>query len=329
MWLGAAVVNAILLVAACHPGPTTVSPPAALAGRLVYVNVDGFWSYDLASRAASKLVAFPDGTFASAPSVSPDGQQIAFNLSRYGTSATDPGWTATEVMGVDGSGQREIIRGVAAGETPAWDPTGTALYVTTLGDDKQDQISRVRLADATSEVIVGHADSPSLSPDGRTLAFVVTQPNSYTQALYVWPTDAPNAALVFGQPSATLVQSPRFSPDGRHVVFAAAPAYGIKPGTGAASPPFLPRTSDLVAWLQPSVAYAHSVPFDIWMVDVDGSNARRLTNVDQHVDFPTWSADGRWIAFTGEPGLYLINADGTQLSQLSQEGLPSGLTWTP
>ncbi|HEY0482107.1 MAG TPA: S9 family peptidase, partial [Kofleriaceae bacterium] len=43
---------------------------------------------------------------------------------------------------------------------------------------------------------------------------------------------------------------------------------------------------------------------DIWMVDADGSNARRLTHRVPSASSPAWSPDGKYIVFTGneEPG---------------------------
>ncbi|MGB1840849.1 MAG: hypothetical protein ACPHWZ_07080, partial [Longimicrobiales bacterium] len=78
---------------------------------------------------------------------------------------------------------------------------------------------------------------------------------------------------------------------------------------------------------QPSVsaaeiAFVHAN--DIWVVDRDGGDARRLTSADGAETEPSFSPDGRWIAFTGEYGgnqdVYLVEASG---------GQPKRLTWHP
>jgi TolB protein len=63
---------------------------------------------------------------------------------------------------------------------------------------------------------------------------------------------------------------------------------------------------------------------DIWVMNADGSNARRLTK-DPSIDVsPTWSPDGTKIAFAsdraGSPQLYVMNADGSGVRRLTFQG---------
>lgn len=78
---------------------------------------------------------------------------------------------------------------------------------------------------------------------------------------------------------------------------------------------------------QPSVsateiAFVHAN--DIWVVGRDGGDARRLTTDDGGETDPSFSPDGRWIAFTGQYGgnqdVYVVPANG---------GQPTRLTWHP
>ena len=78
---------------------------------------------------------------------------------------------------------------------------------------------------------------------------------------------------------------------------------------------------------QPSVgpngiAFVHAN--DIWVVGRDGGQARRITSDEGAETEPSFSPDGRWIAFTGEYGgnqdVYVVAADG---------GQPRRLTWHP
>jgi TolB protein len=52
----------------------------------------------------------------------------------------------------------------------------------------------------------------------------------------------------------------------------------------------------------------------LWLINADGANLRRLTGFDANYS-PTWSPDGSMIAFesdsAGNPGIYIIEADGT------------------
>jgi tricorn protease len=60
---------------------------------------------------------------------------------------------------------------------------------------------------------------------------------------------------------------------------------------------------------------------DIWVVDVAGGAARRLTSHPGLELFPRFSPDGRWIAFTGEYGgnrqVFVISVDGGAPRQLT------------
>jgi TolB protein len=63
---------------------------------------------------------------------------------------------------------------------------------------------------------------------------------------------------------------------------------------------------------------------DIWVMNSDGSNPRRLTK-DPSIDVtPTWSPDGTKIAFTsdraGTPQIYVMNADGSGVRRLTFQG---------
>jgi tricorn protease len=73
---------------------------------------------------------------------------------------------------------------------------------------------------------------------------------------------------------------------------------------------------------------------DIWVVDADGSNPRRLT-VNVARDFsPRWSPDGKLIAFTsnrtGNNDVFIIPATGGEPKQLTwYSGDDQALGWTP
>lgn len=78
---------------------------------------------------------------------------------------------------------------------------------------------------------------------------------------------------------------------------------------------------------QPDVSASHIVfvyANDLWVVARSGSNAMRLTTFEGSETHPTFSADGQWIAFSGQYGgntdVYVIPAVG---------GEPKRLTWHP
>jgi TolB protein len=54
---------------------------------------------------------------------------------------------------------------------------------------------------------------------------------------------------------------------------------------------------------------------EIWTVDAQGTNLRRLTDDEATDRDPAWSPDGRWIAWTrtvsGQRQIWIMAADGT------------------
>jgi len=142
---------------------------------------------------------------------------------------------------------------------------------------------------------------------------------------------------------------PAWSPDGRRIAFAG-PSYGVhvinRDGTG------LRRIADGV---QPACSpdgrriacmYGHCCPTitgGMLVVDVDGGGARQLVDHafalqggpdlgDYSVEHPTWSPDGRSIAFDSSAGydsfssVFIMNHDGTDRRHLVYGRYPA---WSP
>jgi TolB protein len=82
--------------------------------------------------------------------------------------------------------------------------------------------------------------------------------------------------------------SPLVSPDGKKVVF----------------------TSERVGW------------WKIWVMDIDGKNAKQLTNSSSADYSPSWSPDGKTIVYTctkdGNQEIYLMNSDGSNQRNITK-----------
>ncbi len=73
---------------------------------------------------------------------------------------------------------------------------------------------------------------------------------------------------------------------------------------------------------------------DIWLVDADGSNPRRLTVNVAHDFSPRFSPDGKWIAFTsnrtGNNDVFVMPSTGGEPKQITfYSGDDQALYWTP
>jgi WD40-like Beta Propeller Repeat len=68
----------------------------------------------------------------------------------------------------------------------------------------------------------------------------------------------------------------------------------------------------------------YCTPFEIYVMNADGTNRVAVTNDGLNNDDPSWSPDGGKIAFvsnrSGNPEIYVMNADGTSQDQLTSLG---------
>lgn len=68
---------------------------------------------------------------------------------------------------------------------------------------------------------------------------------------------------------------------------------------------------------------------DLFIMNADGSQVRQITTHMNGSD-PAWSPDGRRIAFAGYDGLYAVNSDGTGLHLVTSGGIEyGGPSWSP
>ncbi len=93
------------------------------------------------------------------------------------------------------------------------------------------------------------------------------------------------------------VAYPRFSPGSDQVAFMA-PQSGI----GSSVPSLLGR------WFTPAVAYAHGIPWDAWVVNVDGSNLHRAGETAADEPSESWSPDGASLFVYSGTGSFVVDA---------------------
>ncbi|HEU0058225.1 MAG TPA: hypothetical protein VFQ08_13315 [Gaiella sp.] len=160
--------------------------------------------------------------------------------------------------------------------------------------------------------------APAWSPDGRTIVFVSGRDGN--GEVYAMDADGTSPRNLTQDPAQDV--HPAWSPDGRRIAFVSSrsPSSRCKPGPGP--------------------CWGRDRQSEIYVMNADGSRKRNLTR-RANDDYPTWSPDGRRIAFLRATGsyrhhryhLYVMNADGSGLRNLMQIAavayFSSHLVWSP
>ena len=200
------------------------------------------------------------------------------------------------VVDVDGSGRRTL----AAGEHPVWSPDGMRIAFTRAVDGVDTVL--VIDADGTGERFLAHGGGPVWSPDGMQLAF--TSAVEGGDDLFVVNSDGTDRRQL--TTSEGNDRNPAWSPDGERIAFDSE------------------RDADL------SVETPDS---DIYVMNVDGSDRRRLTDGGVRNHRPVWSPDGVRIVYTSHEWryfyIYSINADGSDRQRLTYTSDDRDPVWSP
>jgi Ca2+-binding RTX toxin-like protein len=217
----------------------------------------------------------------------------------------------------DGSGLRRLFAGqVESNYNPTWSPDGRWFAFNRF------ESLLVARADGSDTRVLDSAPvyRPSWSPDGTRLVYTL-RPNGLTGQIWVINADGTDRHMIHHGPS---VESPSWSPLGDKITFQQ------RRNSGPGEP-----VSD--------------TDTEVFVMDADGGNVTQLTtNTDPEapglaVDGdPTWSPDGSRIVFYSsregacaptmpfcEGDLFLMNADGSDVTRLPAPGFEVDTSWSP
>ncbi len=314
----------------------TVTPPLHettihLAGHLIFIQShDDLVQLDLQSGQTSTLFHTPHGAWLAAAAVSPDGKQFVV---AYAPSPKDPlqqiAYTDLDILSGDGSNTPHVLvqRTDPKEEFafPQWSADGRYIYYAhtipnTIGLVVQYTytIERVAYPEGQPQKLLENAIWPRLSPDGKKLAYVSFNQQTGENNLYVADVDGAHSQLVVPAGTFYTVDAPLFSRDSQVLVFSA-----------VGGPTSSQRSSDQFMSAGRPNALKHNIPSDWWRVDLATGKIKSLTRIGDTGLFGDFSPDGQHIAFVAASGLYMMDSDGRNLTQLINDGPEGTVSWIP
>ena len=231
--------------------------------------------------------------------------QIAFASDR--TTGPDDEYPVKEVwvMDYDGFNQYQVTTLNSTAMSPRWDPDNRRIAFTHMSDDEVniEVISPIDRQGFSFPKFPGTTTTPAWSPDGRQIAFMSSH------------------GEIRGQRDQELYVSDANGENVRRLTF----SRGID-----ISPVWNPRTGNQIAF----ISERSSVQPRLYVMDVEGGNLRQLTD-SGHADEPSWSPDGRMIAYAWQPpggrsDIYIYDFVTDRNIQLTQNaGYNERPSWSP
>jgi Tol biopolymer transport system component len=300
----------VLLGFSCSGGGQVEAPRFLIA--------DGETLVEQAGGERNVIIRLPPGSELLDPAVSPDGRLLAFAVQQPAASRPGGGidyGSDIYIANRDGTDQRLVIEHAALAEflrEPVWLPDGGGLLFTVRGQDalgnRRVGIERYDLASGERRLVFQDASKVDVGTDGSTVVYVHEDPLTQQEQLVVDGIESrTRRPLLPRQPSVALLTSPVLSPDGRQVAFAAADG---------------PPRANLGARTFAAAA-AHPTLQDVWLINVDGTDLRRLAEIVESQPTLAWSTDGASLYVLGVGGFWRIDPVSGAIESIG-EGVPGG-----
>ena len=249
------------------------------------------------------------------------------------------------VMDYDGANQRTITANGGLNKFPEWSADNSKLaFITYLPHSSRWELWIQNLDGGRTVLPVpsSYVASPAFSPNGERIVFSTREVNGVDAGIYI--SDLDGGQLKNLSNHSAIDSSPTWSPTGRQIAFISdrsgppqlwvMDADGsnlqqlVREGGHCDSPDWSPDGRFITYSWQPSGQWSHQ----IYVIEVATGRIFQLTSGRGSSENPHWSPDGRHIAFqstrTGSKQIFIMNADGKNLKQLTVYGINESPAWS-
>lgn len=258
---------------------------------------------------------------------SPDGRRLAFVA-----TPADSVNGSTEIYTIDADGTNlvQVTRNDVDDDSPAWSPDSTRLALRVDAVDPNAPVdSNVVVTPVVGPgvTVLGPGANPAWSPDGLQVAMTVADGGS--SRLWVQAPDGGGRRQV-AQVSVASV-APAWSPDGQYLVVSSSGLVVVDVASGSIRPLTAEPGSTSTWSLAGAIAFSTtgSASPGVFVIDSDGSNARRILADVAFASVLQWSPDGRRLLLGDDNGDSLVAVANPGSGSLTLLVMDAGGTRSP